>query len=1023
MISERKPASATLSGRDHSLSGRLDIKESKENFDKYSVPRRILNNIKRKGTSVKIRQKLKYRKVNPYEKDRGEKIPYVEFNVESFSLFGLGVGQYFVQLLFYSLLFAFMGLILINTMHTYTTHYNHPATYNGPAQKWSVSCADPIQVTATENCPGGDSSCFAKYRDDCPLAKSAIVSDLVFCLLFLLGVFVLQHFEGEMEEELDEAIQSPQDYSIVVTNPPGDATDPDEWHKFFSLFGNVKYVTVTRKNKSLGDILYKKYQFISDYYGGLAAMEDVDTEGNNDVNSLRFLEQCIRKDLSAVLAQDKRENSGIMAFAGPGGSSLKSAGSVHLDLTVLKAAEILHKQGTSSKTLLQDNGFPTPGTWGYFWYNLRPSEIYREAMLRYHGGLPYYQNQLAKIDLEVCTAYRKFYPANQVFISFNSEFDKRNCLDGLEVADIKHYLPSVYGDEEMIRFRNEHVLNCVECPEADNVIYANTEFSTVYRRRMQVVASVLSASVLYGLYLFIEKFSQNWLVLTAVVGMVDVNLPFVYYYFATMESPEDHDDLHDSVLTKLFVARFLISVVFTYFVNVQWADLLTPQLIYSLLVIQVTVCVFAPLCTFADGYGWFERQILSRLLSSTREDMNNWYRGSYWLLSERYSCFAKIITVSLFYALLTPFGVFIAAFALFLTYWLDRYLLLRKWRAGPMMDATMSNRFRQLVCFSVGAHMYVTLLLLYGWPHDSAVKITDPNDSSVFHYAYADKSPPWLIYYMRKHPEWMQQSQIDTLYMYQIFTVLVILLTLYIWVGKRIADGVRLLFWTVNENVGDVQDILYEDVLATMRAYCPVIPWGNKELLFADIGNMCVEQRAFYADGGDVGLINLSELIPERKFANCMGSVRYYAEATLDLDSEQRAVTEKVTAASKRNLAKQPSKFMKFIVDLTTPAAGVVNMSASMSEKLDPAAYSLSLKKNAQVSPEYGPINEHGSESADNESSRTATGNMKSNTAVVAPAGNGDIAEFDLIKEMPSIPSEPGEIMAVRNFDSDSAHM
>jgi hypothetical protein len=36
-----------------------------------------------------------------------------------------------------------------------------------------------------------------------------------------------------MEVAFDEDEQSAQDYSIVIENPPGDATDPEEWRKFF----------------------------------------------------------------------------------------------------------------------------------------------------------------------------------------------------------------------------------------------------------------------------------------------------------------------------------------------------------------------------------------------------------------------------------------------------------------------------------------------------------------------------------------------------------------------------------------------------------------------------------------------------------------------------------------------------------------------------------------------------------------------------------------------------------------------
>jgi hypothetical protein len=52
-------------------------------------------------------------------------------------------------------------------------------------------------------------------------------------LLVVVGTIILNVYLQRMEVAFDEDEQTPQDYSIIISNPPGDATDPQEWHDFF----------------------------------------------------------------------------------------------------------------------------------------------------------------------------------------------------------------------------------------------------------------------------------------------------------------------------------------------------------------------------------------------------------------------------------------------------------------------------------------------------------------------------------------------------------------------------------------------------------------------------------------------------------------------------------------------------------------------------------------------------------------------------------------------------------------------
>ena len=71
-------------------------------------------------------------------------------------------------------------------------------------------------------------------RNNCEGAtyRTGIVS-FVTLVLLVVGMSVLTRYLNAMEVAFDEDEQTAQDYSILVQNPPGDATNAQEWHEYF----------------------------------------------------------------------------------------------------------------------------------------------------------------------------------------------------------------------------------------------------------------------------------------------------------------------------------------------------------------------------------------------------------------------------------------------------------------------------------------------------------------------------------------------------------------------------------------------------------------------------------------------------------------------------------------------------------------------------------------------------------------------------------------------------------------------
>ena len=61
--------------------------------------------------------------------------------------------------------------------------------------------------------------------------------------LIIVGIYGFSIYLKYMEVKFDEDEQTAQDYSVVVENPPHDATNPEEWRKFF--YENFEGATIT----------------------------------------------------------------------------------------------------------------------------------------------------------------------------------------------------------------------------------------------------------------------------------------------------------------------------------------------------------------------------------------------------------------------------------------------------------------------------------------------------------------------------------------------------------------------------------------------------------------------------------------------------------------------------------------------------------------------------------------------------------------------------------------------------------
>lgn len=81
----------------------------------------------------------------------------------------------------------------------------------------------------------------------------------IICVGILLTYLALVTMSQQhIADNVDVGEQTASDYSIVVEDPDPEATDPEEWRRYFAPFGHVTYVSVGVNNGTLLQLLARK---------------------------------------------------------------------------------------------------------------------------------------------------------------------------------------------------------------------------------------------------------------------------------------------------------------------------------------------------------------------------------------------------------------------------------------------------------------------------------------------------------------------------------------------------------------------------------------------------------------------------------------------------------------------------------------------------------------------------------------------------------------------------------------------
>jgi len=204
------------------------------------------------------RQKIEVDDHKSYEKleygvEGGELFPVFSSTPMDLRDFGLGVAMYFQTLQILCATCFLCGLFMIQAISFYKSEkYSKGQPEVKGLLKGSAVCTEKHWVCVNGNCTE------TRIANMCHMGEMQAKLDLSMSLFLFVGLGMLAYLQNKVSAELDESVQTAQDYAVVVDDPDRDDTDPDAWQEFFSQFGHVTFVTVAKDNGDLLKLLVEK---------------------------------------------------------------------------------------------------------------------------------------------------------------------------------------------------------------------------------------------------------------------------------------------------------------------------------------------------------------------------------------------------------------------------------------------------------------------------------------------------------------------------------------------------------------------------------------------------------------------------------------------------------------------------------------------------------------------------------------------------------------------------------------------
>ena len=571
----------------------------------------------------------------------------------------------------------------------------------------------------------------------------------------------------------------PEDYALVVENPPEDASDPDEWKNYFEQFGEVAAITIAKADgplvwkclepRQLTVLLYRDDPEASAEHIKIAEEAPVSVrKRSSSVHSARSFSVVTEGDI--ILKQKKNEAcQNIEGFTDIGDSDTEEEPGSTVStfapwytgerLRTRKKMSQLAEELSAEENQKLDNGnvdgndqriegVRLAALMDPFERYKSPYLIFRWLRFELKRSLPHYFGTFSKTDREMILhrllrecpkelqdevtelEQGKVFPPVRVFVIFESLAARRECLASLTRGGI---LTSFFGQHRnelhsRLAFRGEKTIIVTEPPAPEQIIWWNLDASPWRRIKddffslfitLLLITIALFAAIAFSNHAIDEREGPQYFRCFLFACWAQIYNQICTQTFGWLSSQEHHHDL-DAQQLSLLLRYTLLKCVTTisYVLTTPREEFLTLRNIVGMKTMLWADAIVGPLMRYLDFFDGFRRS-LSRFLPN--QVLMNWaHLSPAHDIADSYSNIVKTVFIGLFTLPVIPSSLLFTSVGCCIAYWVDKQSLLRVWSCHTHSKPAkwVAWSFQNLLGFAVVITMMETVQVYKNWPFD-----------------------------------------------------------------------------------------------------------------------------------------------------------------------------------------------------------------------------------------------------------------------------------------------------------------
>lgn len=485
------------------------------------------------------------------------------------------------------------------------------------------------------------------------------------------------------------------------------------------------------------------------------------------------------------------------------------------------------------------------------------------------------KGQIKALKAEITVLTAKKYTPYKVYIIFNLESSRKNCIYDTAVSERTVWRNSIGQNKSSVLLGA--VLKVTNTTEPGDIIYEYSDIGYTKRLAYLGASYALTIGMLamsYGIIDWLASSTSDVPVAIA-ISVINVVLPQAMQYITFLcEIHNSQIDVQKSILFKLLAARCINSALLIFLVT-SYDDTFGLKNLERVQNILLADAVTTPLFQLANPLDLGMRYVAAPLLSTTQAQYNKFWIGAEWNLAERYSDVLKSIFVGAFFAPLLPSGWFITAFAIMMTYIVDKYSLFCIWRKAPSIGPDLAYLARYFYFITVFCHLHIALIYFANWPY-RGVFDTDQADPADCRFLQCSVSSD------------MTDDQKRIVSVYSLSTIIAFAVLMFWGLPYRLTKFTKRIFYPYRKDrSGDASDVPFRS-LEGRNSYIPVVMRGAflTPYIVAHIANIPKIYIPIHSglkweelpDPKEFSVFNKSDFvqIPDEQLKRAISTVSYY---------------------------------------------------------------------------------------------------------------------------------------------------